>query len=73
MADIISPLKAIRANCLECANSANEVKLCPCTNCPLYAFRLGKNPHRKKRVLTDEQIASRVENLRRAREARAAG
>ena len=39
------PLKAIRAKCLECSNnSSNEVRLCPCAECPLYAYRFGHKP-----------------------------
>ena len=53
---IPSPLKAIRLKCMECSNySAYEVKHCPIQDCNLYAFRLGKNPNIKKRMLTPEQ------------------
>lgn len=43
----MTPLKAIRAKCLDCCcgNSA-EVNRCPCTDCSLYVFRFGKNPNR---------------------------
>jgi len=51
----ISPLKAIRLNCLECSGgSSAEVKLCVIPKCPLYPFRFGKNPY-LKRSLTDKQ------------------
>ncbi|OGU41037.1 MAG: hypothetical protein A2315_10895 [Ignavibacteria bacterium RIFOXYB2_FULL_35_12] len=44
----LSPLKSIRKNCLECSNQQpKEVKECHIEDCPLYPFRLGKNPHRK--------------------------
>jgi len=34
--------KAIRLKCLDCcADSKHEVKYCPCTDCPSWAFRLG--------------------------------
>lgn len=43
----VTPLQAIRQNCLDCCcGSAHEVKLCPCTKCPLYTFRFGRNPAR---------------------------
>lgn len=43
----LTPLKAIRAKCLDCVcGQANEVRLCPCTDCSLYPYRFGKNPHR---------------------------
>jgi len=45
---ILSALKAIRLNCLECACwSAYEVKHCTSKLCPLYPFRLGKAPGHK--------------------------
>lgn len=50
----MSPMKAIRQKCLECScGSPTEVKECKVTKCPLYEFRFGKNPNRKK--LTDEE------------------
>lgn len=43
----MTPVRAIRAKCLDCcAGSAHEVKLCPSSSCSLYPFRLGKNPNR---------------------------
>lgn len=66
----LSPLKAIRANCLDCVGTAHEVKICVCTSCPLYPFRFGKNPFRKKREMTDEQRAAAAERLAKARAAR---
>lgn len=51
-----SPLKAIREKCLDCSNgSYKEVELCPVTRCPIYTFRFGKNPNRK-RELTEDQL-----------------
>jgi hypothetical protein len=65
---IKSPLKAIRANCIDCCGgSSAEVKLCECTNCPLHSFRFGKNPHAKKRSLTDEQRQASAIRLAKAR------
>jgi hypothetical protein len=51
-----NPVKAIRQFCLECSgDSSAEVKCCTSRNCALYPFRLGKNPYRAKREMTDEQ------------------
>jgi len=63
----MTPMKAIRANCLDCNGTASEVKLCPCTDCPLWPFRLGKNPNIKPRNLTDEQRKAAAERLKNAR------
>jgi len=66
---IISPLKAIRAKCLECSTgSPVVVKNCNIPECELFNFRFGKNPFRKKRILTDEQRKEIVERLSSARE-----
>jgi len=44
----LTPLTAIRAQCLECMGwSYEEVKNCTSPLCPLYPFRLGNNPSRK--------------------------
>ena len=67
----ISPLKAIRENCIDCCGgSSNEVKLCPSKNCFLHPFRFGENPFRKKREYTEEQKASMNERIEKARQAR---
>ena len=44
-----SPLKAIRAKCLDCSETAKVVKYCPCdgvnsTKCDLWPFRFGTKP-----------------------------
>lgn len=41
----LTPIKAIRAECLECSNGQwKEVRLCPVKNCPLYEYRNGHRP-----------------------------
>ena len=60
-----SPLKAIRAFCLECmCSQREEIKKCTAPGCPLYEFRLGKNPYlaqtlteEKRQNLRDRMIA----------------
>lgn len=48
MRKTLTPLKAIRAKCLDCsAFQPKEIRLCPVTECPLYPFRFGSNPRRK--------------------------
>ena len=68
---IMTPMKAIRVKCLDCcAGQYSEVKMCPCTTCPLYDFRLRKNPNRKPRNLTEEQREALRERARKAQAAR---
>ena len=46
-----SPLQAIRYNCRECYGMSpqwvEEIRECPSEMCPLYPFRMGKDPGRK--------------------------
>ena len=68
---VTNPVKAIRKHCLECCGgNQNEVKLCPAEACVLHPFRLGKNPYRTKREMTDEQRAAAAERLAKARQSR---
>ena len=54
-----NPVKVIREKCLDCCcGSIKQVELCPCeSNCPLWPYRFGKNPFRKKVTRTEEQKA----------------
>ena len=48
MTPYMTPLKAIRAKCLDCVSQQPmEVRLCPCEDCPLWPYRMGHNPNRK--------------------------
>ncbi len=45
-----TPIKAIRAKCLECsAGQYNEVKLCPIKTCALYEYRFGHRPKKEEK------------------------
>ena len=62
----MTPLKAIRAKCLDCVcGQPQEVRLCPCKDCPLYPFRMGKNPNIS---VTDEERSRRAQQLQKTRE-----
>ena len=39
----------LRRYCLECADGPAEVRRCSIINCPLWPYRMGKNPHNPKR------------------------
>lgn len=48
MEERLTPIKAIRAKCLDCmCGQVQEVRLCPCEDCALYPYRMGHNPNRK--------------------------
>lgn len=67
----MNPMKAIRAKCMDCCcHDANEVKRCGVETCALHPFRLGKNPYRAPRVLTEEQRAAASARLAEARAAK---
>jgi hypothetical protein len=69
MDKILSPIRTIRAYCLGCSDgSFNEVKICPCTTCELYPYRLGRRVNGGKRVMSEEQKSINRERLAKARE-----
>ncbi len=58
----MTPVKSIRKYCLDCAgDSPKEVRLCPAKNCPLYPFRMGKNPNYSKAKNANEEIYPETE------------
>ena len=61
-----SPVKAIREKCIDCSGGSHkEVKLCPATQCPIYPFRMGKNPFHSRasdNVRQRSGVESEVEN-----------
>ena len=72
MEKITSPLKAIKAFCVDCmGGQVTYVKDCTSINCPLYEFRFGKNPY-NTRQLTDEQRQAASERMKKVAEARKA-
>lgn len=67
-----SPAKVIRDHCLDCmGGSREEVKRCTAEkSCKLFPWRLGKNPYRKKKEYTDEELAELRERGRKLAESR---
>ncbi len=67
----MSVLKAIKAKCMDCCcDQIAEIRECPVTKCALHPYRLGKNPFRQKREMTDEQRAAAGERMKKARDAK---
>lgn len=63
---ITNPCKAIRAYCLGCGEgTAHDVRNCVITRCPLYPYRLGKNPYRPRREYTAEERAAMAERFKK--------
>ena len=59
----LTPIKAIRAKCLECSVDNNaEVRNCVIPSCPLYPYRMGHNPYIK---MSEERKAKMAENFAR--------
>jgi hypothetical protein len=64
----LTPQKAIKMMCLDCSGYIQkDVRECVIPDCPLFDFRLGKNPFRKKRVMTEEQREAAIARLAEAR------
>lgn len=60
----MTPMQAIRAKCIDCmCGQVAEVKICPSEDCPLWAFRFGKNPNIR---LSDEERERRAQRGREA-------
>ena len=71
MSETKTPIKAIRAKCLDCSGgSAQEVRLCVIPECPLYPYRMGKNPNRQGKKLTEDEKAAVSARLSKARSSR---
>lgn len=48
MPEILTPIKAIRAKCLDCVGyDKGEVRKCDDKRCSLWPYRMGHNPNRK--------------------------
>ena len=61
-------LRAIKLKCLDCSTyNINEIKECPVKNCPLFPFRLGKNPFRKRELSEEERnkLSERMRNIKK--------
>jgi hypothetical protein len=59
-----NPVKAIRARCEDCCcGDKSEVRKCVSVDCPSWPFRMGKNPFRKRPVLTEAEKMRRAELL----------
>ena len=68
-----TPLKAIKAKCVECCAGEGDPTKCEIKTCPLYWFLLQhkrEKEARPKRVMSDEERARRIELCRVAREKR---
>ncbi|MCB9989974.1 MAG: hypothetical protein H6867_01180 [Rhodospirillales bacterium] len=60
-------LKAIREKCLDCcAQQHSEVRLCHISGCPLWPYRMGKNPFHGRRM-TDEQKQAATQQIKKAK------
>lgn len=50
----LTPIKAIRAKCLDCSGGQfKEVRLCPVQDCPLYEYRSGHRPKGEELTTAD--------------------
>ena len=55
-----TPLKAIRAHCLECGGGqAGEVRRCTVVQCPLWSLRMGSNPFARRTLSEAQREAQR--------------
>lgn len=58
-------LKIIREKCLDCCvHKPSEVRLCSIKTCPLWPYRMGKNPFHLRKM-TDKQKHAAAQRLKR--------
>lgn len=67
-----TPLKALRATCIAHLGTIPKVRACAATECPAWAFRLGKHPWLKKIEQTTEQKKAAAARVGAARQVMAA-
>lgn len=61
-------LQAIRERCVDCcAGSTQEVRYCVAVACAAWPFRMGTDPWRAKKQLTEEQRAALRDRLAASR------
>jgi hypothetical protein len=57
-----TPLRALRTHCVECCNgNFAEVRACSATACPLWLFRLGRNPTAVERAVVADLLVHPLE------------
>ncbi len=45
MKRVLTPMKAIRAKCMDCTcHQPKEIRVCRITSCALWPYRMGKRP-----------------------------
>lgn len=45
----LTPIKAIRAKCMDCTcNQPKEIRECSITSCALWPYRMGKRPSKQQ-------------------------
>lgn len=61
-------LSVIRAKCIDCSGgNTAEVRRCVTHTCALWPYRMGRNPFRTPREITEEKRAEIAERLARGR------
>lgn len=64
-------LQALRERCVDCCGgSVFEVRACVAVACPSWPFRMGTDPWREKRVMSDDQKAVLRDRLAKSRAAK---
>jgi len=56
-----TPVKAIRAFCVQCMGGyTSEIPICTDYHCPLYPYRMGKRPNKRKFKMIGLQQAIQI-------------
>lgn len=67
--EMLPILSVIRARCVDCSGgSQTEVRYCTAIKCVLWPYRMGTNPFREKKVLSQERRNKLKDQLAKGRE-----
>lgn len=60
---MLTPIKAIRAKCLDCCcENKMEVRLCTVQNCPLFPYRMGHRPAKGTDITLETETEKNVDS-----------
>ncbi len=60
MPEGIKSYKDLRRHCLTCAETIPEVRHCTIIDCPIWPYRMGRNPHNPKRGINPFKVVDAI-------------
>ena len=60
MPEGIKSYKDLRRHCLTCAETIPEIRHCTIIDCPIWPYRMGRNPHNPKRGINPFKVVDAI-------------